>query len=193
MVDHFDDWDQKEIKSDKQKVDEKRGERKEFQASLKEMRKTFREKVKREKCATKKQIENLIPSRDRAMFKDPLQGNRKRYPTQVLPGDLATATVENMAPPGCRVYHDTWNGRWLMSQANMVKSRSWLKYGHSESAIVLLSKMWKRFQEIYGLDECPVSGLHDQAALFEANVGCEIKSAAELRAEEAEEAGVDAD
>ena len=189
MVDNFDNWDQKEIKNDKQKVDESRGERKEFQTSLKEMRKIFREKVKKEKYTPKKHT----PCKDRAMFKDPLQGHRKRYPTQVLPGDLTTAAVENMAPPGCRVYHDTWNGRWLMSQNNMVKSRSWLKYGHSESAIVLLSKMWERFQELYGLDECPVSGLHEQAALCNANIGSEIKSAAELRAEEAEEAGVDAD
>ena len=116
------------------------------------MRKVFRDKVKTEDIEKKK---TLTPSRDRQKFIDPLagpRGHRLRFPTNVIAGALATASVEQMSPPGCRVYHDTWNGRWLISMGTIVKSRSWLKYGHTQSAMVLLGKMWERYQELYGLE-----------------------------------------
>jgi hypothetical protein len=166
-VDNFDKWDKQEVANDKVNTSKARVERKAYKASLREMRKVFREKVKGERRA-------VTPSRDRHKFKDPLQ--RQRYPTNVIPGDLSTESVDSMAPPGSKVYQDTWNGRWLISMGTFVKSRSWLKYGHTDSAIVLLGKMWERFQELYGLDECPVKGLKELAATLEAQTKAAPKS-----------------
>ena len=156
-MDNFDKFDKDELETDKANTSKARTERKEFKVSLREMRKVFREKVKAENG---KRIKT--PSRDRARFMDPL--GRKRYPANVTPGELTTAQVEEMAPPGSSVYHDTWNGRWLMSMGTIVRSRSWLKYGHTQSAIVLLGKMWERYQELYGLANCPVPGLIELGA-----------------------------
>jgi len=149
------------LEQDKKDAANSRGERKAFKAALAEKRKEFRQKIKAERKAK-------TPSRDRQKFKDPLpRVERLRIPTNVIPGDLQTTAVESMAPPGCRVYHDTWNGRWSMSMGKLLRSRSWLKYGHGESAIVLLKKMWDKYQEQYGLEVCPVKGLPELAASFE--------------------------
>ena len=167
-MDNFDKFDKDELETDKENTSKARAERKEFKVSLRKMRKVFRDKVKTESEEEKKK---LTPSRDRQKFIDPLAGPlglRLRFPTNVIAGALATASVEEMAPPGCRVYHDTWNGRWLISMGTIVKSRSWLKYGHTHSAIVLLGKMWERYQELYGLAKCPVIGLTELGASLDA-------------------------
>ena len=167
--------DQQEIEHDKDTAGKLHAERKTFKASLKKMRKDFREKVISDK-------KKKTPSRERRKIKNPWTAEAKtdyvryRLPTNVVPGSLATAVVEHMAPPGCRVYHDDWNGRWLMSMGSLIKSRSWLKYGHSESAVVLLSKMWKRYQELYGVDECPVPGLMELGTSLEQQAGAANKS-----------------
>ena len=160
------------MEQDKKDAANSRGERKAFKAALAEKRKEFRQKIKAERKAK-------TPSRDRQKFKDPLpRVERLRIPTNVIPGDLQTTAVESMAPPGCRVYHDTWNGRWSMSMGKLLRSRSWLKYGHGESAIVLLKKMWDKYQEQYGLEVCPVKGLPELAASFEEQCGsCHVGAA----------------
>ena len=169
-MDNFDKFDKDELQTDKENASKARAERKEFKVSLRQMRKVFREKVKTETLEEKK---SLTPSRDRQKFIDPLAGHhhRLRWPTNVIAGALDTASVQQLSPPGCRVYHDTWNGRWLISMGTImpiVKSRSWLKYGHFNSAIVLLGKMWERYQELYGLETCPVAGLIELAASLDA-------------------------
>ena len=161
MVENFDKWDQQEIEDAKKKQKEAKVEQKEFKANLKDYRRHFREKIRSEKRAK-------IPSRDRDRFKEPLtRMERKRFPTHVAPGTLEKQSVELMAPPGCKVHHDTWNGRWTIALDGFLRSRSWLKYGHTESAVLVVSKMWKRFMELYGLEECPVGGLMERAAEIE--------------------------
>ena len=39
------------------------------------------------------------------------------------------------------------------------KSRSWLKYGHTEAAVLVLCKAWRRFMDLFGLQECPIKDL----------------------------------
>ena len=156
-MDQFDKWDQQDIEKNKDDAKKNRSERKAFKKAFKALQKSFQEKVKKDE-------KNTVKSRDRKRIRTPLtEFERKRYPTNVIPGSLETRSVARMAPPGCNVYQDNWNGRWLLQMGKILISRSWLKFGHSESAIVALGKMWQRYQDMYGLDECPVPGLADLA------------------------------
>ena len=159
IVEQFDKWDQAEIEEDKQKGKEHKEERKEYKATLKDMRKDFRERA----LANKK-----MPCKKRGRYKNPLtKEERQRFPTNVVPGHLEVDIVQSMAPPGCRVWHDEFCGRWMIILDNYTKSRSWLKYGHTESAHLVLAKAWERFMELYGLTACPVNGLLEKAAEIE--------------------------
>jgi hypothetical protein len=171
LADNFDKYDQKDMEKDRVDAKKNKDDHKEFKAALKDRRKVFREKIKAEKKAEMK-------SRNRKRYKNPLTKaeieQRRRYPTNVIPGSLEIATVKAMAPPGCTVYHDTWNGRWSLSLDGYVRSRSWLKYGHSESALLVLAKMWERFMDLYGLDECPVPGLMEDARQIKKKEAAEV-------------------
>ena len=159
IVEQFDKWDQAEIEEDKKKSKEHKEERKEYKATLKDMRKDFRERA----LANKK-----MPCKKRGRYKNPLtKEERQRLPTNVVPGFLRSDDVQSMAPPGCKVWHDEFCGRWQVTLDNYTKSRSWLKYGHTESAYLVLAKAWERFMELYGLTDCPVNGLLEKAAEIE--------------------------
>ena len=159
IVEQFDNRDQAEIEKDKEEGKAHKVERKEYKAKLKDMRKEFRRKV----LADKK-----LACKNRARYKNPLtREERQRLPTNVVPGVLRSDIVQSMAPPGCKVWHDEFSGRWQVTLDNYTKSRSWLKYGHTESAYLVLAKAWERFMELYGLTACPVKGLLEQAAEIE--------------------------
>ena len=67
-----------------------------------------------------------------------------------------------------------------------MRSRSWLKYGHSESAFVVPAKMCERCMDLYGLDKCPVPGLMEKARDIETKLkDAADKAAAELAADKA--------
>ena len=164
MVENFDKWDQQEIHKDKEDAKKNKDDRKEFKQALKTRRKEFREKIKAEGSKHKTKCKDSLRER----FRNPLTANeRRRYRTKVLPGELRTDVVQAMAPPNSKVYQDNWNGRWSISMGGYLRSRSWLRYGHTDSAYLALWKMWARFMELYGLEECPIPGLKELAAEIE--------------------------
>ena len=177
MADNFDKWDQQELQKDRTDAKKEKDDQKQFKAALKNRRNEFRKRVKEEEGTGTK-------SRQRERFKAPLTKaeakDRKRYQTNVLPGDLEEEVVQSWAPPGAKVHQDTWNGRWSVAMDGYLRSRSWLKYEHSESAFVVLAKMWERFMELFGLDECPVPGLMEKAK----DIETKLKEAADKAAVE---------
>lgn len=132
--------DQKLIENDATQAKEGKADRRQFKKELAEMRKAHRTKV----LATPK-----MKCRRRARFKNPIsRDDSKRLPTNVPPGTLEREEVLSMAPPLAFVWHDTFNARWLVSLEGWRKSRSWLKYGHRGSAMIVLAKAWLRYMEV---------------------------------------------
>jgi hypothetical protein len=141
ITDLFSPADQKQIENDATQEKEDKAERKQFKKELKEMRKAHRERVKIKG--------SKIKSRHKARFQKPFTDKeRERFPSNVLPGPLSREEVVSMAPPLAIVYHDQFNARWLVSLEGWRKSRSWLKYGHRGSAMIVLAKAWSRYMEV---------------------------------------------
>ena len=85
MADNFDKWDQQELQKDRTDAKKEKDDRKQFKSALKNRRNGIRKRVKEEEGIGTK-------SRQRERFKTPLTNaetkDRKRYQTNVLPGDL---------------------------------------------------------------------------------------------------------
>lgn len=144
ITDLFSPADQQQIENDVTEEKQDKAERRQFKKELKEMRKIHRDKVK-----LMPKAKGDAQSRRRARFMKPIDPtSRARLPSNVLPGLLSREEVEAMAPPLAVVYHDTFNARWLVSLEGWKKSRSWLKYGHRESAMIVLAKAWRRYMEV---------------------------------------------
>jgi len=139
VTDLFSPADQKQIEDDANHMREEKTERRKFKKELKDMRKAHRAKV----------LNSKIVSRHRKRFRHPITAeDKKRLPTNVHPGPLSRDEVLSMAPPLAIVYHDTFNARWLVSLEGWKKSRSWLKWGHRGSAMIVLAKAWSRYMEV---------------------------------------------
>ena len=94
-----------------------------------------------------------------------------------MPVDFVTNIFQKASPPGCKMYHDQFSGRWMVKLGTYSKSRSWIKYGHTESGVLILAKAWERYMELYGLPNCPIKGLMELAKAIESN--CPTSSLAE--------------
>ena len=96
MADNFDKWDQQELQKAWTDAKKEKDNRKQFKYALKNRRNEFRKRVKEEEGIGTK-------SRQRERFKTPLTKeetkDRKRYQTNVLPGELEEEVVQSWAPP----------------------------------------------------------------------------------------------
>ena len=96
MADNFDKWDQQELQKAWTDAKKEKDNRKQFKYALKNRRNEFRKRVKEEEGIGTK-------SRQRERFKTPLttaeRKARKRYQTNVLPGELEEEVVQSWAPP----------------------------------------------------------------------------------------------
>ena len=159
VQEHFDARDFTEVEKDKEDAVVSKKERKEYKYRLSQMRKDFRKNVKDDK---------KFPCKNRKRYMNPLtKEERSRMPTKVEPGNMPASFVENASPPGCKIYHDLVNGRWMVKLGTYSKSRSWIKYGHTESGVLILAKAWERYMELYGLETCPIKGLIEEAKAIE--------------------------
>ena len=79
-------------------------------------------------------------------------------------------SLARAAPPGFRIYNDLNHRRWMVNLGNSnTQSRSWSKYGHIESGVLILAKAWEGYMELYGLPTCPIEGLMELAKAIQSN------------------------
>ena len=153
-------------------------ERKESQSracKLSKMRNNFpKNTLKHKESLGKKRLQCRVPYiiRHGEPGEMPVDFVKKVFLKQMY--DLGKS-LARAAPPGCKIYHDLVNGRWMVNLGNSnTQSRSWSKYGHIESGVLILAKAWEGHMELYGLPTCPIEGLMKKAEAIEQNTKSRI-------------------
>ena len=146
-------------------------ERKESQSracKLSKMRNNFlKNTLKHKESLGKKRLQCRVPYiiRHGEPGEMPVDFVKKVFLKQMY--DLGKS-LARASPPGFKIVHCIGARRWMVHLGNSnTQSRSWSKYGHIESGVLILAKAWEGYMELCGLPTCPIEGLMELAKAIE--------------------------
>jgi hypothetical protein len=142
--------DQDELKKTKKSYEKEKVEKEDFRLEL------VKEKVRVGRAKAKALAKASAKAKAAAAKAKPKLNNH------LLPvGILSQFDVQKFAPPGSH----TWRSRHGSWQVHLPpaprRSRSWLKYGEREAAVLILQYAWEVYLEAHDMavDACPIKGL----------------------------------